>query len=106
MIFDLYGTHSSNLTEAKDVLEQVLGFSFLEADSAYQGGEYFHFGDKNAEHFVLKRNVDPFDGEPAEQDFPAYPVLLYVNDTRRSLELQDGLQKLGAAFELLRHEDI
>lgn len=102
--YDLYGCKLA-LGEAKACLEELFGVRFESRDSTYQGGEYFRYGDASAEHFVLKKNIDPFDGEPAEMKFPDYPILLYVNATIRSTELQDAIGRLQGDYRLLRHED-
>jgi hypothetical protein len=87
-IYDLYGFLSDDINGARGLLETSLGIKFEVRDSDYQGGEYFQWGKTIDEHFVLKRNVDPIDGEPAEMSFPDHPVLFYVNDTPRSDDLQ------------------
>ncbi|MBM0280190.1 hypothetical protein [Pseudomonas chlororaphis] len=99
--YDLYGFKSLSVLEARSKIEERLGFSFEERESSYQGGDYYKFGDKGEESFVLKRNVDPFDGEPVEQIFSEYPVLLYVDMTLRSEEIKS---LLSTEFYLLRHE--
>ncbi|MGX9565516.1 hypothetical protein [Pseudomonas sp. CFBP 5748] len=99
-VYDLYGIKGITIIEAKLCIERSLMFSFEERDSTYQGG-YYRFGSIGVEEFVLKLNVDPFDGEAVEQKFPEYPVLLYVNMTNRSEEI-GGL--LSEEFCLLRHE--
>lgn len=105
-IYDLYGFSSADLKEAKNILEAALSIHFDARDSAYEGGDYFHHGERDGEDFVLKRNVDPFDDEPAELSFPTYPILLYVNDTLRSEELQQKLAQVEGNLVLLRHEDL
>ena len=68
----LYGSKVS-LTKAKEILEELLTLQFEARESEYQGGEYFHAGCMIAESFELKRNVDPFDGDPVEMNFPEFP---------------------------------
>jgi hypothetical protein len=102
--FDLYAVNSDNLKDAKAFVERVLSIFLESRESTYHAGEYFFFGDWAGEHFLLKQNLDPFDGEPAEQGFPESSIILYVNDTRRSMELRDALVRDGAV--LLRHEDL
>lgn len=99
--YDLYGFKGVNIFEAKSKVEEKLNFSFEERESAYQGEIYYKFGDKESESFVLKGNIDPFDGEPVEQMFSSYPVLLYVDMTLRSEEIKFLLSK---EFCLLRNE--
>ncbi|WP_434608427.1 hypothetical protein [Pseudomonas sp. R1-7] len=99
--YDLYGIKDMSLIEAKLNVEKCLGFSFVEKESAYQGGGYYRFDGEEGEGFVLKENVDPFDGEAVEQLFSEYPILLYVDKTIRS----DNIGSLlDMKFSLLRHE--
>lgn len=105
-IYDLYGFMSNDIEGAKNILESSLGIQFNNRESDYQGGEYFQWGKTNDEHFVLKRNVDPIDGEPAEMSFPVHQILFYVNDTARSAALQERIEQGAKDFVLLRHEDL
>lgn len=99
--YDLYGFKGAAILEAKSKIEEKLNFSFEERDSSYQGGIYYKFGDKESESFVLKGNIDPFDGESVEQMFSDCPILLYVDMTLRSEEIK---LLLSTDFYLLRHE--
>lgn len=101
--YDLYGAGGLDLYSARCTAEAALGVIFEVRDSAYQGGVYYRFVGRDSENMVLKINVDPFDGEPAEVAFPQYPVLLYVNSTRRSSDLEEAIGRCGV-FELLRRE--
>ncbi len=105
-IYDLYGFSSDDLKETKNLLEAALGIHFDARDSTYEGGDYFHHEERDGEDFMLKRNVDPFDDEPAELFFPTYPILLYVNHTLRSENLQQKLAQVEGNLVLLRHEDL
>jgi hypothetical protein len=105
-VYDLYGFMSNDIEGARNILESSLGIQFGVRESAYQGGEYFQCGKTNDEHFVLKRNVDPIDGEPAEMSFPVHQILFYVNDTTRSADLQNRMNEGARDFALLRHEEL
>ncbi|TKC79202.1 hypothetical protein FAZ69_30540 [Trinickia terrae] len=105
-IYDLYGFSSADIDKAKSILETALGIRFVAHSGSYHGDRYFIFGDDEGEHFVLKQNVDPFDDEPAEMDYPEHPILLYVNDTSRSVDLQKIIAKKAEGFVLLRHEEL
>lgn len=105
-IYDLYGSVSGDINEAKELVESALGVKFDLRESEYQGGEYFQWGATVGEHFVLKQNVDPVDGGVAELSFPTYSILLYLNDTPRSRELQEKIRQESGNFLLLRHEDL
>jgi hypothetical protein len=65
----LYGSKVSPV-EAKGILEELLTLQFEARESDYQNGEYFRAGSKAGEHFELKKNADPFDGDPVEMKFP------------------------------------
>lgn len=105
-IYDLYGCASHEIHHVKEHLEAVLQIRFDTRESDYQGGEYFHWGSTSDEHFVLKRNIDPIDGAPAELRFPAHKILLYLNDTRRSEELKQKIREGVKDLVILRHEDL
>jgi hypothetical protein len=99
----LYGIREASLALVKSELERLIGIIFEERESSYQAGIYYISGPANSEQFLLKRNVDPFDGEPAEQGFPDYPVILYINATERDAELK-ALVATRSGFALLRDE--
>ncbi|MCB2250283.1 hypothetical protein KTQ74_00150 [Pseudomonas chlororaphis] len=99
--YDLYGFKGLAILEAKSEIEKKLNLCFEERESSYQGGVYYKFVSDGAESFVLKGNIDPFDGDPVEQMFSDYPVLLYVDMTLRSEEIKS---LLSVGFDLLRHE--
>lgn len=99
--YDLYAFKGVVIADAKSKVEDKFDFSFEEKDSAYQGGIYYKFESKESEGFILKENIDPFDGMATEQAFSKYKILLYVNGTPRSDEVKT---LLGPDFLLLRHE--
>ena len=99
--YDLYGVKDLSISAASLSVEESLKLSFDRRESSYHGGEYYFSGNKESEHFTLKNNVDPFDGEAVEHEFPEYPILLYVDMTDRAEEVKG---KLGMEFHLLRHE--
>jgi hypothetical protein len=102
--FDLYAINTDDLKNASVLVERVLSISLESRESTYQGGNYFLSGNESGEHFVLKKNLDPFDDEPVEQAFPEVRILLYVNDTQRQSEIQDALVRGGSV--LLRREEL
>lgn len=103
IMYDLYGAEKSCLLSARSDLERALGETFEERDSSYQGGIYYMWGRSDSENFVLKLNIDPFDGDPVEQDYASYKVLLYVNATNRSSDIEKLISQVSV-FKLLRHE--
>ena len=102
-IYDLYGAKDHDLYSAMRIAEAALGVTFEEKGSSYQGGVYYRFKGHGSENIIIKVNIDPFDGDPAEAAFPAYSVLLYVNSTGRSSELEAAIGRCRV-FKLLRRE--
>lgn len=103
--YDLYGIKKLNLQTARSIIERALGISFQTHESSWRGGEYFRCGAKGEESFVLQLNMCD-DDEPAEIDFPQYLILLYIEDTIRSDEIQALITNQGEEFELTRHEEL
>jgi hypothetical protein len=101
--YDLYGFTHDDLEAARVAVEQALGITF-EPHYSFYIGDYYLFEEEGEESFELRRNVDPLDGEPAEQAFPEIGVLLYVNGTERSRELEQILSTKIAGLCLLRRE--
>ena len=103
IVYDLYGAETSCLLSARSDVERALGEIFEERDSSYQGGIYYMWGGSDAENFVLKVNIDTFDGDPVEQNYSCYKILLYINATNRSSAIEEAISQAGG-FKLLRHE--
>lgn len=104
--YDLYGTAQDDPAAAAAALSTALAVVFEERESAYQG-VYGSAGSPDGERFILKRNVDPFDDEPAEADFPDFRVLLYVDevdDADRAASLREAIEQAAMGFRLLRSE--
>jgi hypothetical protein len=91
--YDLYGINKLGMKEARQAVEECLGVSLSENDSDYQGGVYYTYGDLSGEHLILKLNKDPFEEEPAEDEFPQHSIVLYVNDTSRSYDIEAALSQ-------------
>ncbi len=104
--YDLYGIEAESLDEAKAIVERLLSCTFQEHDSSFHAGKYYLSGDERGEHLMLKHNRDPFEDVPAEGKFPESKLLLYVNETMRSKDVQDALAKQGDRITLLRHDDL
>ena len=102
--FDLYGFAEPDLSAVRSAVEEALGVQFIRRENPHLGGEYFGTqpGPGN-EHFVLRRNLDPADRKAAEQEFPDYPAILYVNCTTRSDAIRAKLESLAVPGKLLRH---
>jgi hypothetical protein len=104
-IYDLYGIKAATLSDARNLIEKLLSHQFEEHESDYHRGPYFVFGKKGGENFELNINLDPFENVPNEDSFPDDKILLYVNNTNRSREVQSVLEASNLV-RLLRHEDL
>jgi hypothetical protein len=85
--FDLYGFNTDDLEAARLAVEQALGIKLVAHESLYFG-DYYRLGRSLEEQFILRRNIDPFDSEPAELKFPQARILLYVDGTERPEEIE------------------
>ncbi|MDE1480968.1 hypothetical protein [Xenorhabdus bovienii] len=103
--YDLYAFEGLHIREAKNIIELSLGTKLDERESTFQGGEYYISGNKKSENFILKKNIDPFDGEPVEMDHPEYKIIFYINNTDRPNCLKCLLLDTKK-FILLRTEEI
>jgi len=101
---DLYGFKHDNLEAARIAVEQALGIRLVAHESLYLGGDYYRLGSMREEHFILRRNIDLLDNEPAELEFPEAGILLYVEGTKRSEELEQILTTRIAGLRLLRRK--
>jgi hypothetical protein len=104
-IYDLYAIKAATINDAKELVESLLSIQFEERDSSYHRGPYFMYGHMGEENFEISVNLDPYEDVPSEDDFPDHEILLYVNDTPRSGDLQAALTS-NADIILLRHEDL
>ena len=101
-VYDLYAVGGASLEEARRVVEAALNLCLLAHESGFHGGEYFRSGQASGEHFILKRNWDPFDEEWAEPSHQSASYLLYVNKTTRSAELRERLEEDEGVVHLRR----
>lgn len=101
--YDLYGVHADDVRDARVKVESALGIRMVPHESSYRGGEYFRIGNVDNENFILQSNYDSGEDEWAEPMHTNYPVLLYVSETDRDLEIADALNGIG---ELLRTEEL
>ena len=101
--YDIYGFGTDDMDAVRCAIEEALGIHFEEHESSYLG-IYFLFGDPGEEQLRLQRNIDPFDGEAAEQNFPETPLLLYVDHTQRCEEIESTFAAKLPAAKLLRRD--
>lgn len=106
-VFDLYGFTTADLEEARAIVEDVIAVKLTAHDSSYHCGVYYrsHEVDIDDENFILQKNYDDFEGEWTEEDHAHFPVLLFVNDTKRSSEIGDRFGR-ESSVTFLRHQEI
>ena len=108
-IYDLYGFKLNEIEKALEAVESALGIEMQVSENLSRGIYYRKRLSYEGEHFILKRNIDFTDREfeknlsLADPKFPDYPILLYVNNTKRSEELKKVLTEF-AGFTLLCHQ--
>jgi hypothetical protein len=103
MHFELFGSPTTDIAQVRAAVEGLLGCALEEHESAYVEGEYYRADLPDGESVVVKRNLDPFDQEPLEENFPEYPVLVYVDNTMRPSEIRSTMERQGD-FVSLRQE--
>jgi len=103
--YDLYGYKYDDIISARNLIEKIIGIRLEEHESSYRCGLYFRYGDIGTEHFILQRNFDPLENEWTDSEHQSYPLLLYVNETTRSKELEKVLTSIEGIV-LLKHEEL
>lgn len=93
------------MVTVKEAVECVLSINLIEAESSYHGGIYYRLNDIGEEHFVLQNNLE-LDDELAEDDFPDYPILLYINEAQISEDLEILLADKVKGVSLLKKEEL
>jgi hypothetical protein len=97
----LFGFRSGALAAAADAVARSLGVTFELHDSVWRGGDYY-VHEAGSEKIIIQRNNDGGPAtEPAEEDFPDYPVLVYV-ETERPEPVMEQMRKCLPHPEVLR----
>ncbi|WP_086932714.1 hypothetical protein [Agarilytica rhodophyticola] len=104
-VYDMYGFKFDDINTAKSFIDEALNIEMVAHESGYHCGDYFRFGDVGKEHFILQRNFDDFEQEWTEESYSKYPLLFYVNETKRN-ESISKLLLLNERVSLLKHEII
>lgn len=104
--FDLYEIRAKSLERARKAVESALEINLYEHESSYHGGIYYRLNDVGQEHFILQKNFDPFEDDWFEIDFKDAQILLYVNMTERSKEIQQLLNSACLSIVSLRSEQL
>lgn len=95
----LFGFVVEDMSALATTIASVLGIEARLHESSFRGGDYWRFGDIAA----LQRNEDG--DELAEDAFPGYPVLLYV-ETDDKDEVVARFETTRPAPKLLRIEKL
>ena len=103
--YDLYGFRHWDLEAARVAVEHALNIRLIPHYSSYIG-DYYRLDTIGEESFELRKNIDPLDNEPAEQEFPEIGVLLYVEGTDRAEEIEHILTTKIPELRLLRRRKI
>lgn len=98
----LYGLHVRDLEMARIMVEERLGVELVPHESLYFGGEYYRTGATEGEHYILRKNLDMLDNEPAEPEFPDVGILLYVERTVKPDMIKERLTSLDLGIRLLK----
>lgn len=104
--YDLYGFKDADLEAVQAVVERALTIKFNLHESSYLGGEYYRFGNIGEEEFILQRNFNSFEQEWTEAEFKEISVLLYVNATKYSEEIERKLTSHIRGISLLKRESL
>ena len=100
---NVYGLNTGNLETIRIAIEHALNIRFNAHESMYLGGEYYRAGELGEEEFVLRYNFNSFEQEWTEKEFHDMNILLYVNVTQRSKEIEDKVTNVVGML-LLRQE--
>ncbi|MDR6633775.1 hypothetical protein J2X72_002575 [Phyllobacterium sp. 1468] len=98
----LFGIYSEDMEEIKELLEDILGRE-LEARESLQKGEYYCLG-VFEDFLYLQDNENIEDGETVEDEFPEYPLILYINDADEYPHYLSAIEKRSDIFVKLRTE--
>lgn len=102
--YDLYGLKSPDLETVRATIEQALAIKFNLHESLYLGGAYYRFGNVGEEEFILQKNFNSFEQEWTEAEFQEVGILLYINATIRSDEIERKLTSNVTGILLLKRE--
>lgn len=101
---DLYGSPFADLQATRDALETILDCVFKARDSEHYAGLYYLASIGDQEEIRIRQNLDPYDEEPAELDFPQYRIIIDVYGTSRPAYFEDKLEAADTPFKLLRRK--
>jgi hypothetical protein len=101
MIHLLFGAELQSIDDLSQLVSASLGVVLKKHDSLFYGGDYYRSDDVNGEVILQTKNDGGPPSEYAEEDFPEYPILLYVATEEKDMLLKQ-LAKCGAKLTFLR----
>jgi hypothetical protein len=97
----LFGNKAESIDTLVDAVAASLQIVLEKHDSLFHGGDYYR-SVSGPDEVILQTNSDGGPPEePAEEDFPDYPVLLYVTTESKDVVMQ-RLAGCRIQFTLLR----
>ena len=101
----LFGVFAASVEVVADQVSRRLGITFELRDGLWHGGDYFIY-EAESEQIIVQTNNDggPPD-EPAEEQFPQFPILIYVTTQRRE-EMLTQLGRCDSHPQLLRSDSV
>ena len=102
--YDIYGITGTELTEARSLIERVLGLEFSERESSYYGGTYYKYRLSTGREAILFANFN-IRGWVREQH-KDYGVLLEVSDLEEMDKIRQRLMDSSSRFVLLETSTI
>lgn len=96
----MFGFRAGDLIEIRSLVEERLGIKLLPHESSFHAGEYFRSGLPGNENFILQNNYDAADSDWTVPNHMDLPILLFVNETTRSTEIEEALEGLAEAVSL------
>lgn len=88
----LFGFPVGSISATVDSVSSALGIRFELHDSLFRGGDYYVY-EADCEKIIIQRNNDGGPPEePAEEAFPSYPLLMYVDTAHREQRIEQLLK--------------
>ncbi len=105
MASDLYGFREGDISAARSQLENMFLFPMDPHESSFvSNGEYYAMTLPGGITLSLRSNFDEREGEWAEEDFQAFPILLYVEAKEQGDEVRRQLARAIQGIQFLQRE--
>lgn len=103
-VVDLYGIKNKQMEDIKLSIESALKATMVLHESSFWG-EYYMMGYSYEENLTLHNNFNDVEKDWLKPEFKDFDILLYINNSSRTEELQKLLTKEMPDIVLL-HRDI